>query len=80
MEDYLSPVRTAAERVLHVVIFEVTVNILVFIIRVIPASAARAPSALLTVVSSTLARGWSYLSNRIFDNVQQRTGFKKTGE
>lgn len=69
--------RTTTERVLHAVIFEVAANALVFIILIILASAAPAQSALLTVVSSTLAMGWNYLFNLIFDNVQLRTGFKK---
>ena len=77
MEHYLSPVRTTAERVLHAVIFEVAANVLVFIILVIWASVAPAQSALLTIVSSTLAMGWNYLFNLIFDSVQLRTGFKK---
>jgi uncharacterized membrane protein len=69
--------RTTTERVLHAVIFEVAANALVFIILISWASAAPAQSALLTVVSSTLAMGWNYLFNLIFDNVQLRTGFKK---
>ncbi|WP_277972800.1 PACE efflux transporter [Pantoea agglomerans] len=77
MEHYLSPVRTTTERVLHAVIFEVAANVLVFIILIIWASAAPAQSALLTIVSSTLAMGWNYLFNLIFDSVQLRKGFKK---
>lgn len=69
--------RTTTERVLHAVIFEVAANVLVFIILIIGASAAPAKSALLTVVSSTLAMGWNYLFNLMFDRVQQQTGFKK---
>lgn len=77
MEHYLSPVRTTTERVLHAVIFEVVANVLVFIILIIWSSAAPAQSALLTVASSTLAMGWNYLFNLMFDSVQRRTGFKK---
>lgn len=77
MEHYLFPLRTTTERVLHAVIFEVAANVLVFIILIIGASAAPAKSALLTVVSSTLAMGWNYLFNLMFDRVQQQTGFKK---
>lgn len=77
MEYNLSPVRTTTERVLHAVVFEIAANILVFIILIIFASAAPAQSALLTVVSSTLAMGWNYLFNLMFDSVQLRTGFKK---
>ncbi|EFM18097.1 MULTISPECIES: PACE efflux transporter [Pantoea] len=77
MEHYLSPVRTTKERVLHAVVFEVAANVLVFIILMIWASAAPAQSALLTIVSSTLAMGWNYLFNLMFDSIQLRTGFKK---
>ncbi|WP_419962927.1 PACE efflux transporter [Pantoea vagans] len=77
MEHDLSPVRTTTERVMHAVFFEVVANVLVFIILIIFASAAPAQSALLTVVSSTLAMGWNYLFNLMFDSVQLRTGFKK---
>ncbi|WP_313700717.1 PACE efflux transporter [Pantoea sp.] len=77
MEHYLSPVRTTTERVLHAVIFEVIANVLVFIILIILASAAPSQSALLTIVSSTLAMGWNYLFNLLFDSVQLRKGFKK---
>jgi uncharacterized membrane protein len=77
LEHYLFPLRTTTERVLHAVIFEVAANVLVFIILIIGASAAPAKSALLTVVSSTLAMGWNYLFNLMFDRVQQQTGFKK---
>ncbi|WP_031593861.1 PACE efflux transporter [Pantoea agglomerans] len=77
MEHYLSPVRTTTERVLHAVIFEFAANVLVFIILISWASAAPAQSALLTIISSTLAMGWNYLFNLIFDSVQLRTGFKK---
>lgn len=77
MEDYLSPVRTTTERVLHAVFFEVVANVLVFILLIIFAFAAPAQSALLTIVSSTLAMGWNYLFNLIFDRIQLRIGFKK---
>lgn len=77
MEQCLHPVRTTTERVLHAVIFEVVANVLVFIMLIIFASAAPAQSALLTVVSSTLAMGWNYLFNLIFDRVQLRRGFRK---
>ncbi|MGC1045691.1 PACE efflux transporter [Pantoea agglomerans] len=77
MEHYLSPVRTTTERVLHAVVFEVAANVLVFIILIIFASAAPAQSALLTVASSTLAMGWNYLFNLIFDRVQLQRGFRK---
>jgi len=77
LEHYLSPVRTTTERVLHAVIFEVIANVLVFIILIILASAAPSQSALLTIVSSTLAMGWNYLFNLLFDSVQLRKGFKK---
>ena len=69
--------RTTKERVLHAVVFEVAANVLVFIILMIWASAAPAQSALLTIVSSTLAMGWNYLFNLMFDSIQLRTGFKK---
>ena len=62
---------------LHAVLFEVIANVLVFIILIILASAAPSQSALLTIVSSTLAMGWNYLFNLIFDSVQLRKGFKK---
>lgn len=71
--------RTRTERVLYAVIFEVVANILVFIILMIWASAAAAQSALLTLASSTLAMGWNYLFNLMFDSVQLRVGFKKNG-
>lgn len=77
MEHYLPPVRTTTERVLHAVLFEVIANVLVFIILIILASAAPSQSALLTIVSSTLAMWWNYLFNLIFDSVQLRKGFKK---
>jgi len=63
--------------VLHAVLFEVIANVLVFIILIILASAAPSQSALLIIVSSTLAMGWNYLFNLIFDSVQLRKGFKK---
>lgn len=77
MEHDLPLVRTTTERVLHAVIFEVAANVLVFIILILWASAAPAQSALLTIVSSTLAMGWNYLFNLIFDSIQVRMGFKK---
>ncbi|MDQ1215043.1 PACE efflux transporter [Pantoea anthophila] len=70
--------RTTTERVLHAIIFEVVANSLVIILLMIYASAAPAKSALLTVTSSTLAMGWNYLFNLIFDEFQLRKGFKKT--
>jgi len=63
--------------VLHAVLFEVIANVLVFIILIILSSAAPSQSALLTIVSSTLAMWWNYLFNLIFDSVQLRKGFKK---
>lgn len=77
MEQCLSPVRTITERVLHAVIFEVVANVLVFIILIVFTSAAPSQSALLAIVSSTLAMGWNFLFNLVFDSVQLRTGFKK---
>lgn len=77
MEQSLSPVRTTTERVLHAIIFEVVANVLVFIILIMFASAAPSQSALLTIVSSTLAMVWDYLFNLMFDRIQLRTGFKK---
>jgi len=77
LQNHLPPVRSTKERVLHAIVFEVAANILVFIILIIMASAAPAQSALLTVVSSTLAMGWNYLLNLIFDRIQRQKGFKK---
>lgn len=77
MEKCLYPVRTRTERVLHAVVFEVVANVLVFFILIIFTSAAPSQSLLLTLVSSTLAMGWNYLFNLMFDSVQLRIGFKK---
>ncbi|MCL9653064.1 PACE efflux transporter [Pantoea agglomerans] len=77
MEKCLYPVRTRTERVLHAVVFEVVANVLVFFILIIFTSAAPSQSLLLTLVSSTLAMGWNYLFNLMFDSVQLKTGFKK---
>ncbi|MEN4535913.1 PACE efflux transporter [Pantoea agglomerans] len=77
MEKCLYPVRTRTERVLHAVVFEVVANVLVFFILIIITSAAPSQSLLLTLVSSTLAMGWNYLFNLMFDSVQLRIGFKK---
>lgn len=77
MENCLYPVRTRTERVLHAVVFEVVANALVFFILIIFTSAAPSQSLLLTLVSSTLAMGWNYLFDLMFDSVQLRTGFKK---
>ncbi|MEN4788628.1 PACE efflux transporter [Pantoea agglomerans] len=77
MEKCLYPVRTRTERVLHAVAFEVVANVLLFFILIIFTSAAPSQSLLLTLVSSTLAMGWNYLFNLMFDSVQLRTGFKK---
>lgn len=77
MEKCLYSVRTRTERVLHAVVFEVVANVLVFFILIIFTSAAPSQSLLLTLVSSTLAIGWNYLFNLMFDSVQLRIGFKK---
>ncbi|WLO87080.1 PACE efflux transporter (plasmid) [Pantoea agglomerans] len=77
MEKCLYPVRTRTERVLHAVVFEVVANVLVFFILIIITSAAPSQSLLLTLVSSTLAMGWNYPFNLMFDSVQLRIGFKK---
>jgi uncharacterized membrane protein len=63
--------------VLHAVVFEVVANVLVFFILIIITSAAPSQSLLLTLVSSTLAMGWNYPFNLMFDSVQLRIGFKK---
>ncbi|KAF6661935.1 PACE efflux transporter [Pantoea sp. EKM101V] len=78
MEHALSPMRTTTERVLHAIVFEVVANCLVFIILMICASAAPAQSALLTIASSSLAMGWNYLFNLLFDGFLMRKGMKKS--
>lgn len=61
--------RSARERILHAVMFEVIANLLVFIILMRFASAAPAQSGVLTLVSSAVAMGWNYLFNQLFDRV-----------
>ncbi|MEZ3501369.1 PACE efflux transporter [Pantoea sp. KPR_PJ] len=73
----LSLARSATERVLHAICFEIMANLLVFSILVLFTSAAPAQSGVLTVVSSLTAMLWNYLFNLIFDRLQIHMGFKK---
>ncbi|WP_336140823.1 PACE efflux transporter [Erwinia sp. CGal63] len=69
--------KSLKERVFHSILFEVVANILIALMLAVILAVPVTKSAVLAALSACTAMLWNVIFNRLFDAVQQRTGFSR---